>query len=55
MNPQNQLDTVLDTIVSIDWVKDKELLSQIIADYERLNKKCDQVILKIRERKSKHK
>jgi len=57
MSPQRQLSNFIDTLllayVLTNNTEMQEVKKTIIEDYRRLNDKCDSVILKIQERKSK--
>jgi hypothetical protein len=55
MVPRKQMDDIFDEIITTDWVKDSEVVTKIIQEYEKLNEKCDRVILKIKERKQRQK
>jgi len=57
MSPQRQLSNFIDTIL-LAYVLSSDsdiraVKSTIIEDYKKLNDKCDDVISKIQERKSK--
>ena len=58
MSPQRQLsnfiDTILLTYVLSNNTEMQKVKQTIIDDYKQLNDKCDSVILKIQERKSKN-
>ncbi len=57
MSPQRQLSNFIDTLllayVLTNNTKMQEVKKTIIEDYRQLNDKCDSIILKIQERKSK--
>ena len=55
MSPQRQLSGFIDTILLtyiLSGNQDK-IKSSIIDEYEKLNKKCDNIIARIKERKTK--
>jgi len=57
MSPQRQLSNFIDTILLAYILSNdsgiRAVKSTIIEDYKKLNDKCDDVISKIQERKSK--
>jgi len=57
MSPQRQLSNFIDTLllayVLSNNTEMQTVKQTIIDDYKRLNDKCDSVILKIQERRSK--
>jgi len=50
MGPRKQINNIFSKII-LSNILDGESADEIIKDYEKLNKKCDEVISKIKNRK----
>lgn len=50
---RKQLNSVIDKIIQTDSAEIEEVKPELIDDYKKLNDKCDDVIFKIKTRKSK--
>jgi len=50
---RKQLSSVIDKIIQIDASEAEEVKPELLDDYKKLNEKCDDVITKIKTRKSK--
>lgn len=56
MTHDKQFDSILNKIIDTDWLNgDTESVDELIHSYEELNQKCDEIISKIKNRKSKKK
>jgi hypothetical protein len=56
MASNEQIDSIFNKIISNDWLNgETKSMNELIHSYEELNQKCDEIISKIKNRKSKKK